>query len=373
MKRFICIVLLVSCLTSCGKYEQEDFGDTYVPDKDAQTFSGLLDSVYTEQGFYTIADHERIDFVDRKTGVQVPMCAKPNCRHEDASCSAYFTNPQMLQAYDGMLYVVASSTEKSEFSTVSLYRCSMDGSERVELKTLYSYEDEDNEGVTFDFVIHRGYGYMVVNWVQKDREERTQTLYRISLDGNEEKEKIYEIKGYAPLLFITQGEKNRLYFLTNRFLDKDEKEYEICNFYLDILEGTVTKVNVPDGYSIIAAKNGKVYYYTNGGSDANVLYCMNEDGTDQRTLFEWEYSHLCFFNDSNYIYVDNDMCVDEDGTDPEYKERKVVVLDYDGNVIRELTDLGLKVLQCSNGEQLLLRIVRSGSDETTYELEDVRK
>ena len=309
---------------------------------------------------------ERIDFIDRETGEAVPVCAKPNCAHNDDLCNAYFHAPLEIHAYDGMLYVVAHG---SEDSTMSLYRFSMDGSEKVEQKTLFSYEEEDNAGVSQSFIIHRGYGYLVTNWMQKDRKERTQTLYRISLDEDTEKEKIYEIKGYSPMIFLNQGEKNRLYFTAERYLDQDLKEYETNSFYLDLLKGTITELDVPDGYVLLAAKNGKVYYYH---QDEKALYWMNEDGTGQEKVFEWEYDNMCICQDERYLYVSNEFHIGPDEL-PE-TEKKVAVLEYGGNVVRELTfaDLGEGYLKWSNGEQLL--ICQNGLDdgETTYKLMDIK-
>lgn len=362
MKKLVIIFLSIVCLTACGKYEQEDFGNNYDPDKDAQIFSSERNTVYTENGFYTIADLERIDFIDKETGKQVPLCAKPDCTHEDESCNAYFRTPLVIQIYDKMLYVVAAGSGES---TMSLYRLSMDGSERVEIKKLYSTEETDTEGCALSFVIHRGYGYMVTNWMQKDRRERTQILYRISLDSNDEKEKIYEYKGYVPLLYIIQGEKNRLYVTADRYLDQDLKEHETSSFYFDILKGTTTELPVPNGYGLIGEKDGELYYYK---SDEKILYRMNEDGSGQNGMFEWQYSDMLIRRDSSYIYLDNTIAVYENDL-PE-TEQKVIAIDYEGNVVRELADMQECGLVWSNGEQLLIR--RNGSDGTAYELLDVK-
>lgn len=362
MKKLVILFLSIVCLTACGKNGQEDFGNSYDPDKDAQIFSADRNTVYTENGFYTIADGKRINFIDRKTGKQVPLCANPDCTHEGKSCNAYFSSPLVIQQYDKMLYVVAMGSEES---TRSLYRLSMDGSERVELKKLYATEDEDTEGCALSFVIHRGYGYMVSNWIQKDRRERTQVLYRISLDSDDEKEIIYEYKGYVPLLYIIQGEKNRLYMTADRYLDQDLKEHETSSFYFDLLEGTMTELPVPDGYGLFGEKDGFLYYYKD---DEKVLYRMREDGTGQDGFFEWEYIDMLIYCDSNYLYLDNAVAVSEEMAET---EQKIIMIDYEGNPVRELTDdIQERGLVWSNGEQLLLK--RNGSEETVFELLDIK-
>lgn len=358
MKKWMILFLSVLCLMACGKNGQEDFGNDYDPDKDAQCFSGDQNTVYTENGFYTIADRGRIDFIDRKTGKQVPLCAKPDCTHEGESCNAYFLSPLVIQKYDGMLYVVAVG---SEDGTRSLYRLSMDGSEREELKKLYATDDDDTEGCALSFLIHRGYGYMVANWIQKDRRERTQVMYRIPLDGGDEKEIIYEYKGYVPLIYIRQGERNRLYITADRYLDQDLKEHETSSFYFDLLTGEMTELPVPDGYGLFVEKDGFLYYYKD---DEKVLRRMREDGSGQEEFFEWEYSDMIICQDSNYLYLNNVIAVSEE------KDQKVIVIDYEGNLIRELPDMQERGLVWSNGEQLLLK--RTDREETVYELLDIK-
>lgn len=364
MKQCICIFIFVCLLTACGKYEQEDYGNEYILDKDAQTFSAAKDTVFTEQGFYTIADFERIDFIDSKTSQSIPVCAKPNCKHRDDSCNAFFHHPQEIQTYDGMLYVVAGGSEQG---TMSLYRFSMDGSERVELKSLFAYEEED-ASCSLELVIHRGYGYMVTNWIQEDRKERTQKLYRISLDSEEEMEEIYEFKGYTPLIHIIQGDKNQLYFTAERYLDEDLKEYETKSFHLDILSGTITELAIPNGYGLVAAKNGKAYYYNSSDKD---LYSINEDGTDQKKVFEWTYDKMNIYMDQDHLYLDNENYIEENNLS--YEERKLIVIDYDGNKVCEFSDLGDKGVLWSNQKQLLIQYLVQDSDETRYELLDLKR
>ena len=56
-----------------------------------------------------------------------------NCKHNDSTCNAYFNAPLNIQAYDGKIYVVARG---SKDRTESLYRISLDGSKKEELKVL---------------------------------------------------------------------------------------------------------------------------------------------------------------------------------------------------------------------------------------------
>ena len=173
MKKIIiaAYILLCICLTGCGGTNQKDYGENYNQEQDAQNFSMIRNAAATENGFYVLQD-QYVYFIDKKSKKAVPLCGKPNCKHKDNSCNAYFTHPENIQAYAGNLYVVAGGSEEL---TCSLYRISLDGSQREELKVLFRYDSGDS-GCSLDFTIHRGYGYMAVNWMQKDREKKTQTL-----------------------------------------------------------------------------------------------------------------------------------------------------------------------------------------------------
>lgn len=96
---------------------------------------------------------------------------------------------------------------------------------------------------------------------------------------------------------------------------------------------------------------------------------MNEDGTGQNGLYEWEYSDMLICRDSNYLYLNNMVAVYENDL-PE-TELKVMVIDYEGNVVRELADMQERGLVWSNGEQILLR--HNGADGASYELLDVKR
>ena len=128
MKNKILIVCIVICisLTGCGEKKQEDYGEEYNQMQDAQNFSALQEAAATENGFYVIQDN-CIYFIDSKSGKTVPLCGKPNCKHKDNSCNAYLRVAHKIQVYDGNIYVVARGVEER---TESLYRMSLDGSKR---------------------------------------------------------------------------------------------------------------------------------------------------------------------------------------------------------------------------------------------------
>ena len=241
MKKIIiaAYILLCVCLTGCGGTNQKDYGENYNQEQDAQNFSMIRNAAATENGFYVLQD-QYVYFIDKKSKKAVPLCGKPNCKHKDNSCNAHFTHPENIQVYAGNLYVVAGGSEEL---TCSLYRISLDGSQREELKVLFRYDSGDS-GCSLDFTIHRGYGYMAVNWMQKDREKKTQTLYQIPLDSSDEKKEVAKVTGYVPLINVNETRGNHIYFTTSCYLDKDGTQEELLNYEWNILDGSTKKLNI---------------------------------------------------------------------------------------------------------------------------------
>ncbi len=358
MKNKMVLLCMLICigLVGCNGKEQEKYSEDYEQGQDSQNFSATREATATKNGFYVIQE-DFICFVDKKSEKTVPLCGKPNCRHTEHSCNAYFSVPLSIQAYDGSIYVVARGTK---VGTESLYRISEDGSEREELKTLYTCEADDTS-CSLDFVIHRGYGYMVTNWVQKDRTEKEQTLYRISLDSSEEKEEVAKVKGYTPMIYIIEGRGNDIYFSTNRYTDKDGKNLEILNYKFDILEEKVQKIDLPDDMSLIAVKNNRYFCYKKDGKG---IVSFDKEGKNEKRMFDWKYDNTVIYHDEQYLYLDNEVYLlfhDQPDT-----ERRVVIIDYDGNKICEWKKFGINKLKIfwSDSEQLLLQ----NSEKLNYQM-----
>lgn len=352
------LLYLIMCigLVSCSKNEQEGYGENYNRKYDSQNFSANREQTVTEDGFYTIQE-EYIFFVDKKSGKAIPLCGKVNCKHNDSTCNAYFNAPLNIQAYDGKIYVVARG---SKDRTESLYRISLDGSKKEELKVLYANEDND-VSCALEFMIHRGYGYMVTNWVQKDRTERTQSMYRISLDTSEKKEEIASITGYVPLIYINESRGNKIYFSTNRYIDQDGKKLEVINYELDILKDSIRKLDFFKDKTLIVAKDERYYCYQKGGKG---LLSFDKDGGDEKNIFEWKYDETMIYHDEKYLYFDNMVYLYLHDL-PDTK-RRIVIVDYDGNKVCEWKKFGTKNLAIlwSDSEQLLLR----NNEKETYQI-----
>ena len=77
---------------------------------------GILSS---ERGF--------VHFTDFASGESAVLCSRPDCRHDDENCYAYFDEPVFEDIYDGSLYVVDNG---DTLNGSKIYKCNTDGSDR---------------------------------------------------------------------------------------------------------------------------------------------------------------------------------------------------------------------------------------------------
>lgn len=128
-----------------------------------------VEDVYSDDGSH----YDCIRYYDEATGEDVPLCAKPDCTHNNEYCVAantkYFGEPTVY--YDGYLYGLSgdSDTQQKEredntfwftdWGELSLVRYAPDGTELTKLVSLSDAAPESLEKVSFDSVEiigHRG-------------------------------------------------------------------------------------------------------------------------------------------------------------------------------------------------------------------------
>ena len=128
----------------------------------------------TEDGIYYFVD-EYLKFYDFSSKKKVTVCNKPNCKHDNKECNAYFEtsvaekgymDTTTIIYYEGYLYMAGCDDD----GKVYLYRISKDGSSREKYMQLYgaNFTDVGRQGETEDFsrtwivpniVIRNGYVY----------------------------------------------------------------------------------------------------------------------------------------------------------------------------------------------------------------------
>lgn len=108
-----------------------------------------------ENGYYMIKDLEHIMYFDYATQKEVYLCNKPNCKHEDESCSSYLNIAEVNEIfyYDQRLYLVnaqeasnvvsindagTTSMASDNGNPSTVYRMDLDGTNRKKLFTVPS-------------------------------------------------------------------------------------------------------------------------------------------------------------------------------------------------------------------------------------------
>lgn len=131
----------------------------------------------TDTAFLFYEPQQPIQFVDSNL-TQPPevMCAKPNCQHNSADCSAYIDTTGLF-AYDNRLYYVAKGAD----SKVGLYQMDFGGGNRKELFSI----SEINELQSYGFTYRIASGYFLLDLQKENAFEAVDTLYLYPLKEKE--------------------------------------------------------------------------------------------------------------------------------------------------------------------------------------------
>ena len=171
--------------------------------------------------------------------------------------NAYYNQFYGIYVNDGSVYIIAQDIKSGN---MELYKLSMDGREKSEVRSLYQTESED-VGQSAEFIIHRGVGYLVINWIDDDREkEREQYLYRVSLedDGMEE---LFSVKGYVPIIHMVNTCGDNIYFYSSvkKSASFDAENVEDIDYCYNAEDGSIMEMPVPDNQMFEACYDDKVY------------------------------------------------------------------------------------------------------------------
>lgn len=252
MKKLILAVLVVFVLTGCGVGEKDknseaekipventegdrvtvdvevmkeeflDF-DTYST-KNTESTDGQPGFSYTRGAssdfglYYWGEARGRLMYYDKASKRQVPLCNRPNCKHEDETCNADFYSriigpidfyKSMIFYYGENVYIVGDDSE----SYVNLYKVASDGSGWEKYMTLFKAEKTitmEDGGMSVEWrrpsvYLHKEYVYYV------DNSESLPKLRRIQMGGSEievvaesqgERAMLYRVKCYGDFVFF---------------------------------------------------------------------------------------------------------------------------------------------------------------------------
>lgn len=225
-------------------------------------------------------------FLDRESGTVVPLCNKPDCKHEseDLDCNACFREVQdirsadseldgdgmiheYLQYYEGSLYAVGCDSE----GYAALYRIKPDGSGEWEECTRLYRTDFSSTGrwETPDVFIDNGRVYYA------DSAQENEKLQSVGIDG-EDPEIIFE--GEAEMVNLVYRMKSRggyLYYQVMTYEGDDYENYQGGLYQYDPSTGEsrMVKEQLIVPYSV----RGDFVYY--GNEDGLCCYSMKDQST----------------------------------------------------------------------------------------------
>lgn len=166
---FLLLVLGAFCalLVSCGGKERSAVTESRVDYNQYAQGNGFFS--YTDTAFLFFNPREPIQFVDADL-TQPPevMCAKPNCRHNSADCSAY-VDTLGLYAYNNQLYYVSKGTD----GDTGLYRMEFGGGNRRLLFAINEINGLQSYGYTYRVAS----GYFLLDLQRDDVFDSIDTLY----------------------------------------------------------------------------------------------------------------------------------------------------------------------------------------------------
>lgn len=168
------LLILAVILPACS-VEQGNEGEISIDYNQYAQGNGFFSC--TDTAFLFYEPRQPIQFVDSNL-TQPPevMCAKPNCRHNSADCSAYIDTTGLF-AYDNQLYYVAKGAD----SKVGLYQMDFGGGNRKELFSI----SEINELQSYGFTYRIASGYFLLDLQKEDAFEAIDTLYLYPLQEKE--------------------------------------------------------------------------------------------------------------------------------------------------------------------------------------------
>ena len=204
-----------------------------------------------------------------------------------------------------------------------------DGSERTKLRTLYCTEEDDvDKGISLDFVIRGGYGYMVINKggaIENSGITDEIVLYKVSLDSDNKKE-LLKIEGCEPRIIINNVEGDNIYISAIQRDQDNSNKYISDDYSYNIKEEEMIQIPQQDDQEFEGCYNGKLYYFYRDKEPGTMIdnkiafYVSDMDGNNNKCLWSAENVMTTYiFRDEMYWYIKS------------IEDEKLIVLSKEGN------------------------------------------
>ncbi|MDE6421145.1 MAG: DUF5050 domain-containing protein [Lachnospiraceae bacterium] len=273
-------------LSACGRTEQKHTGDSTVAHAESNVVFSDFEYPYIAEsanGYYfweRISEDQyypRLMFMDKESGVIVPLCNKPNCMHEGKECNAYYPKVGLgedgiskyyLQYYKENLYAVGLSAD----NYVSLFRIKEDGTEWEICTKLYRSDyDSTMKWLAPDILIQDGYVYYI------DNKQNNMKLERRPIDGGNA-EVVFEEDSDADYnkVYRMEGHDGKIFFQAVSFFGENFDYTGGSLYQYDIKSGqcNLLKSGVFGPYSV---RDDMVYY---GNMEGICRYSIQNQTTE---------------------------------------------------------------------------------------------
>ena len=245
---------------------------------------------------------------DFKTGVQMPLCSKIDCSHNNDRCNAYIggtkdekINVSNIYSIDNVIYIFGEKVKTENYSNSNseyfLMRISSDGSIREDLGTILTVYGDSKDTIKEGSLFHRGFLYYVVGEGKISTNGNdiggsvANKIYRYSIDGSGKPECIYDIsyskeqmEVEVSVMLAAQGENLYVRQTVTVLGDNNyfKQEYEEYKINTDTLEKEKTDTGI--NYC--------------SQTERNSLLCVNRYNTSgdiavSETNAQLEYEEMC--------------------------------------------------------------------------------
>ena len=293
-----------------------------------------------ENGYYFMADNGKsLMYFDASTKDVIPVCAKPDCKHDDYDCNSYLGKGEYqlfsVYYYNGYVYVL-----KNNMGNAQLVQISEDGATRKGICDVLPTEDAGS----LDVVFHDNKAYIYDhcgNFVDADANKESEVTIKEVDINNGSVRTVYSVTAMNAGFFNARSYGDKLLFLMQMSRDKlgqgdstIEKLMETQGLYAYdyasgetelIMEGNICDYSIDETNKIIYYfESGKGLYKQslNNGSKGELIYKAEKDCMKCNMSY-----------DGRYIYLDNtDWAASSTGG----KGMSCRVIDTDGNLVNRI-------------------------------------
>lgn len=332
VKRILACLLCLLVIMSLGACGEQQIDDSYMYNfaTDCQIIKDMTANdvccVKNESGYYVNVS-KYVYFVDSATMEATPLCAKPNCLHNDETCNSYIGTTQGLTYNNGKIYTVVEAGPEYHLEGSCFNYISADGSEHE----TFAHVKENVQ----DWIIHRGYVYYSI---KKGVFEEAITLenfgdvqaavLRFPLNSPDKQELVYSsAEGLKDAyLYKLKAFGDYMYFMEQ---GKDSDDYRFDWKRVNLTDLTVSDIVTSQGITlgIPYLLGNKLLMRGEKLGDGSYQFYLCEVSGENAEKFFVSTNHQMVSTDGTYIYFDDLLNLFDSEVITENSKRKVTVYD----------------------------------------------